>query len=224
MSTGPAARLKKLDEDVNCECTVSQRSSPRASAHLHVGLGGLGCAVNARRAHPGVNLAIDTNVARPPSPESTFHMYSDGEAAHPSVVPPVQYCAHRSLRAEPAPWGSHAERYGERTASGTDGGEKGVDVQEAALAKEAPRTRRDESWRHMRMGRDERKVKQLRNGTRGAQRGRVDPQVLILGIFGGAADAPAAPKPDVAAITIHRRQGHPNTQRRQARSVSARRK
>jgi len=45
---------------------------------------------------------------------------------------PVQNVGQTSFKAAPAPWGSHAERYGERTAKGMAAGLNGVAVQEKA--------------------------------------------------------------------------------------------
>lgn len=45
---------------------------------------------------------------------------------------PVQNAGQTSFKAAPAPWGSHAERYGVRTAKGMAAGLNGVAVQEKA--------------------------------------------------------------------------------------------
>ena len=47
---------------------------------------------------------------------------------------PVQKVGQASFKAVPAPWASHAERYGVRTASGTEAGLKGVALHVTAAA------------------------------------------------------------------------------------------
>jgi hypothetical protein len=53
------------------------------------------------------------------------------------LTDPVQNAGHTAFRALPAPCGSHAERYGVRTARGTECGLKGVAVHENAFTVDA---------------------------------------------------------------------------------------
>lgn len=136
-STGPDVITNVLCVDVNCSpASASVPTSLRRTTHREALLHGL---LEARVRDAGgsqevVHGAIDLDKARPPQDLAfrTLVSVRTTRGTRRALTEPVQKRGQSAFSAVPLPWLSHVERYGERTASGTEAGLNGVAVHDTA--------------------------------------------------------------------------------------------